>query len=74
LTAEFGAEAAEEALEVIGIGMAVQVEPMKPVLTAPGSMLLKLNHDGPLSIFACKFYSGRHTSALSSCEPASCRA
>jgi len=30
----------------------VQVDPIKPVLTAPGSILLKLRCDGPLSNFA----------------------
>ena len=29
-------------------GRAVQVEPMKPVLKAPGAMRLKLRYDGPL--------------------------
>ena len=32
----------------------MQVEPIKPVLKAPGSMLLKLRYDGPLSNFAFK--------------------
>jgi len=33
------------------LGRAVQVEPMKPVLKAPGTMLLKLRCDEPLSHF-----------------------
>jgi hypothetical protein len=37
------------------LGRAVQLEPMKPVLKAPGSMLLKLSYDGPLSNFASTF-------------------
>ena len=42
-------------------GRAVQVEPMKPVLKAPGSTLLRLRCDGPLSNFAFKFNSRRYT-------------
>jgi hypothetical protein len=33
----------------------VQVEPMKPVLTAPGIKRLKFKYDWPLSIFAFNF-------------------
>ena len=33
-------------------GRAVQVEPIKPVLKAPGSMLFNLRYDGPHSFFA----------------------
>ena len=44
-------------------GKAVQVEPMKPVLTPPGSMLLKLRHDGPLSNFAFDFNVRRYSTA-----------
>ena len=36
-------------------GMAVQVDPIKPVLKAPGTILLKLRCDGPLSNVAFKF-------------------
>ena len=42
-------------------GRAVQVDPMKSVLKAPGSMLLKLRYDGPLSNFAFKFDLRRYT-------------
>jgi len=35
-------------------GRAVQVDPMKPMLKAPGTNLLTLKHDEPLSIFAFK--------------------
>jgi cobalamin biosynthesis Mg chelatase CobN len=30
------------------LGRAVQVDPVKPKLKAPGTNLLTLNHDGPL--------------------------
>jgi hypothetical protein len=43
------------------LGTAVQVEPMKPVLKAPGCMLLNLGYDGPLSDFACNFNLRRCT-------------
>ena len=33
----------------------MQVDPIKPVLKAPGSILLKLRNDGPLSDFAFHF-------------------
>jgi hypothetical protein len=36
-------------------GRAVQVDPMKPKLKAPGSKRSKLIHDGPLLNFAFKF-------------------
>ena len=36
-------------------GRAVQVDPIKPTLTAPGSKRLKLKFDEPLSNFAFKF-------------------
>jgi len=41
-------------------GRAVQVKPMKPVWKAPGSMLLKLRYDEPLSNFAFKFNLRRY--------------
>jgi len=44
-------------------GRAMQVDPMKPVLKAPGSMLLKLIYDEPLSTSAFKFNLRRHTKA-----------
>jgi len=39
----------------------VQVHPIKPVLTLPGSILLKLRCDGPLSNFAFNFTLHRYT-------------
>jgi hypothetical protein len=41
--------------EVHRLGGAVQVEPIKPALKAPGIKLLKLKYDKPLSNFAFKF-------------------
>ena len=41
----------------------MQVEPMKPVLKAPGSKRLKLKHDWPLSKFAFNFNSRRYSEA-----------
>ena len=38
----------------------MQVDPMTPVLTTPGSVLLKLRCDGPLSNFAFKVNSRRY--------------
>ena len=40
-----------------------QVLPIKPVLKAPGTILLKLRCDGPLSNVGLKFNSRRHTTA-----------
>jgi hypothetical protein len=45
------------------LGRTVQVDPMKPTLKAPVSMLLKLRYDGPVSSFAFKFNLRRHNSA-----------
>jgi hypothetical protein len=42
-------------------GKAVQVKPMKPVLNAPGSTLLKLEYDGPLSNCASNFNLCRYS-------------
>jgi hypothetical protein len=42
-------------------GRGVQVDPMKPMLKAPGYMLLKLRYDGPGSIFAFTFKLRRYT-------------
>jgi len=39
----------------------VQVEHIKPTSTAPGTHLLTLNRDGPLSTFAFKFNSRSYT-------------
>ena len=47
-----------------GWGRAVQVEPMKTVLKAPGSKILKLREDEPLSNFAFNFYLRRYTGAV----------
>jgi hypothetical protein len=45
------------------LGRAVQVDPIKPTLKAPGIKLLKLKYDKPLSSFALKFYLRRYTLA-----------
>ena len=42
-------------------GMAVQVDPFKPTLKAPGTERLKLKHDEPLSDFAFNFKLRRYT-------------
>jgi len=39
----------------------MQVEPMKPVLKAPGTKRLKLNHDEPLLNFAFNFNLRRYS-------------
>jgi hypothetical protein len=44
-------------------GEAVQVDPMKPMFKAPGSMLLKLIYDEPLSSFTFKFNLRRYSTA-----------
>ena len=41
----------------------MQLHPIKPVLTAPGSKRLKLRSDEPLSGFAFKFNLRRYTKA-----------
>jgi hypothetical protein len=41
-------------------GWPVQVKPMKPTLKAPGSKLLKLSYDEPLSKFALKLNLRRY--------------
>jgi hypothetical protein len=41
--------------------MAVQVDPFKPTLKAPGIKLLKLKNDKPLSKFALKFNLRRYS-------------
>jgi hypothetical protein len=43
-----------------GRGRAVQVDPVKPTLKAPGTEHLKLKHDKRLSIFAFKFNLRRY--------------
>ena len=45
-----------------GLGRAVQVGPMKSTLKAPGSKLLKLEHEIMLSNFAFNFNLRRYTS------------
>ena len=47
-----------------GQGRAVQVVPMKPVLKAPGSMLLKLSYDELLSSFALNIDLRRYTTVM----------
>ena len=42
-------------------GRAVQVNPIKPMLKAPGTKRLKLTYDEPLSSFAFKFNLCRYT-------------
>ena len=42
-------------------GRAVQVDPIKPVLKAPGAMLLKVRHDEALSNIAFNFSLHRYT-------------
>ena len=44
-------------------GEAVQVDPMKPTLKAPGATRLKLKYDEPLSKFAFNFHLRRYTTA-----------
>jgi len=40
------------------LGRAVQVDPIKPMLKAPGTRCLKLKYDKPLSSFASKGGAG----------------
>jgi len=49
--------------ELAGNGRAVQVDPIKPTLKAPGSMLLKLRYVGPVLNFAFKVNLRRYTTA-----------
>ena len=42
----------------------MQVHPIKSMLKAPGTMLLKLKYDEPLSTFAFKFNVRRYIKAL----------
>ena len=51
-----------ETLRESDLGRAVQVDPIKPMLKPPGSTLLKLTYDGPLSNLAFKFNLRHHTS------------
>ena len=46
----------------------MQDEPMKPVLKAPGTMLLKLRCDGPLPIFAFNLNMRQYSQAVTAAE------
>jgi len=50
--------------EVMRPGEAVQVDPIKPTLTAPGTKRLKLKYDKPLSSFAFNFNLRRYSRDL----------
>jgi hypothetical protein len=45
---------------LLTLGGTVQIDPIKPVLKAPGSMLLKLRYDRPLPKIAFKFNLRRY--------------
>jgi hypothetical protein len=45
----------------LGLGRAVQVEPMKSVLKPAGSTVLKQRYDGPHSIIAFNFNLRRYS-------------
>jgi hypothetical protein len=45
-------------------GKAVQVDPIKPTLKAPGTKRLKLDYDEPLSEFAFKFNLRRYNTVV----------
>ena len=47
-----------------GEGRAVQIDPMKLALKAPGSMLMKLVYDEPLSTFAFKLNLRRYVKGI----------
>jgi len=49
------------------LGRAVQVDPIKPVLKAPGTKLSKLKYDQLLSSFAFKFNLRRYSWACRVC-------
>ena len=66
-----GAAATGDLISFVRNGRAVQIDPMKPVLKAPGSMLLKPIHDEPLSTFAFKFNLCRYAMCCCSSAPAS---
>jgi hypothetical protein len=50
-----GFGAGRHVVHVRALGRAVQVDPIKPTLKAPGIKLVKLKHGEPLSNFAFKF-------------------
>jgi len=52
-----------------GRGRAVQVDPMKRVLKAPGTILLKLRYDEPLSNFAFEFNLRRYNAGWNRAIP-----
>jgi len=54
-------EAPEHGAPDVARGRAVQVESMKPVLKAPGTLLLRLGCDEPLSNFAFNINLRRYT-------------
>ena len=58
-----GRRAGAGANSVIRRGRVVQVEPIKPTSTAPGTKCLKLNYDELLSNFAFNFDLRRYTGA-----------
>jgi WD40 repeat protein len=51
----------EEPHDVLALGEAVQVDPIKPTLQAPGTKRLTLDDDAPLSDFAFKFNLHRYS-------------
>jgi HPt (histidine-containing phosphotransfer) domain-containing protein len=51
------------------LGRAVQVDPMKPQLKAPGTKRLKLNYDAPLSSFAFNFSLRHYTWSFRTATP-----
>jgi len=55
------------------LGRAVQVDPIKPTLKAPGTKRLKLKYDELLSHLAFKFNLRRYT-WVTTTQPPSCRA
>jgi len=57
------AESAVALALLTGPGRAVQVDPIKPTLKAPGSKRLKLQHEKLLSNFSFNFDLRRYTSA-----------
>ena len=52
---------------------AVQVDPIKPTLKAPGTKRLKLKHDKVLSSFAFKFNLRRYNPAMRTCDAVQAR-
>jgi len=59
--------------QLLNLGEAVHVDPIKPKLKPPGRKRLKLDHDGLLSNFGFKFNLRRYTS-LRSCTSTPCGA